>query len=51
MARDALATLRRASRVRTSWALVAGFDICGATTNGLVGTHFIPSAHDHGVPG
>ena len=48
--RAALATLRRASRVRTFWALVAGFAICGATTNGLVGTHFIPSAHDHGMP-
>ena len=35
--------------VRTFWALVAGFAICGATTNGLVGTHFIPSAHDHGM--
>ncbi|MDH6180649.1 MFS family permease [Microbacteriaceae bacterium SG_E_30_P1] len=46
----ALGTLRRASRVRTFWALVAGFAICGATTNGLVGTHFIPSAHDHGMP-
>jgi len=31
-------------------ALVAGFAICGATTNGLIGTHFIPSAHDHGMP-
>jgi MFS family permease len=45
----ALSTLRRASRSRTFWALVAGFAICGATTNGLVGTHFIPSAHDHGM--
>ena len=45
-----LSTLARASRVRTFWALVAGFAICGATTNGLVGTHFIPSAHDHGMP-
>jgi predicted MFS family arabinose efflux permease len=42
--------LKRASRVRTFWALVAGFAICGATTNGLIGTHFIPSAHDHGMP-
>jgi MFS family permease len=48
--RVALATLARASRVRTFWALVAGFAICGATTNGLIGTHFIPSAHDHGMP-
>ena len=49
-AKIALATLRRASKSRTFWALVAGFAICGATTNGLVGTHFIPSAHDHGMP-
>ena len=46
----ALQVLRRASRSRTFWALVAGFAICGATTNGLIGTHFIPSAHDHGMP-
>lgn len=45
----AISTLRKASRVRTFWALVAGFAICGATTNGLIGTHFIPSAHDHGM--
>ena len=45
----ALRTLAKASRVRTFWALVAGFAICGATTNGLIGTHFIPSAHDHGM--
>jgi MFS family permease len=45
----ALQVLKRASRVRTFWALVAGFAICGATTNGLIGTHFIPSAHDHGM--
>ncbi|MGO4228307.1 MFS transporter [Arthrobacter sp. YAF34] len=46
----ALQVLKRASKVRTFWALVAGFAICGATTNGLIGTHFIPSAHDHGMP-
>lgn len=49
-AKAALAALREASRSRTFWALAAGFAICGATTNGLVGTHFIPSAHDHGMP-
>ncbi|HLP23686.1 MAG TPA: MFS transporter [Microbacteriaceae bacterium] len=48
-ARLALDTLREAVRSRTFWALAAGFAICGATTNGLVGTHFIPSAHDHGM--
>lgn len=46
----ALTTLRDAARTRTFWALAIGFAICGATTNGLIGTHFIPSAHDHGMP-
>ncbi|GGV22685.1 MFS transporter [Paenarthrobacter nicotinovorans] len=46
----ALKVLKRAAKVRTFWALAAGFAICGATTNGLIGTHFIPSAHDHGMP-
>lgn len=45
----ALRALRSASRVPSFWALVAAFAICGATTNGLVGIHFIPSAHDHGM--
>jgi predicted MFS family arabinose efflux permease len=45
----AIQVLRRAARRRTFWALVAGFAICGATTNGLVGTHLIPALHDHGI--
>lgn len=45
----AVQALVAASRQRTFWALAAGFAICGATTNGLIGTHFIPSAHDHGM--
>jgi MFS family permease len=49
-ARNALATLREAAKVKTFWALAIGFAICGATTNGLIGAHFIPSAHDHGMP-
>jgi len=49
-ARRAVRALLSASRRPTFWALVAGFAICGATTNGLIGTHFIPSAHDHGMP-
>ncbi|QWZ08396.1 MFS transporter [Nocardioides panacis] len=48
-ARAAVDALREASRTRTFWALVAGFAICGATTNGLIGTHFVPAAHDHGM--
>jgi MFS family permease len=48
-ARRALSALRDASRTRAFWLLAGGFAICGATTNGLVGTHFIPAAHDHGM--
>lgn len=47
--RRALSTLRDASRTRTFWALAAAFAICGATTNGLIGVHFVPAAHDVGM--
>jgi MFS family permease len=49
-ARRAVETLAMAARTRTFWALAVGFAICGASTNGLIATHFIPSAHDHGMP-
>jgi MFS family permease len=49
-AKYALTVLREAARSKTFWALAVGFAICGATTNGLIGVHFIPSAHDHGMP-
>ncbi|MGI5213765.1 MFS transporter [Plantactinospora sp. CA-290183] len=45
----ALRSLGQAARTRPFWLLAGGFAICGATTNGLVGTHFIPAAHDHGM--
>ncbi len=45
-----LRVLRGALRVRAFWLLAGSFAICGATTVGLVGTHFIPAAHDHGMP-
>ena len=48
-ARRAVQGLVTAARTRTFWALFAGFAICGATTNGLIGTHFVPAAHDHGM--
>jgi predicted MFS family arabinose efflux permease len=48
--RRALDGLRFAARHRSFWALAIAFAVCGATTNGLVGIHFIPSAHDHGMP-
>ncbi|MFC0625826.1 MFS transporter [Kribbella deserti] len=46
----ALASLRTAARQPTFWLLAGGFAICGASTNGLVGTHFVTAAHDHGMP-
>jgi len=49
-ARTAVRALGQAARTRAFWLLAGGFAICGATTNGLVGTHFIPAAHDHGMP-
>ncbi|MDH6577628.1 MFS transporter [Kitasatospora sp. MAP5-34] len=45
-----LRVLRDAAHHRAFWLLVGSFAICGATTAGLVGTHFIPAAHDHGMP-
>jgi MFS family permease len=49
-ARLAVGTLARAARVRTFWLLAGGFFVCGATTTGLVQQHFMPAAHDHGMP-
>jgi len=46
----ALPALRMAVRYRAFWFLAAGFAICGASTNGLIGTHFVSAAHDHGMP-
>ena len=46
----AVRTLRESMRSRTFWILVGTFWICGWSTNGLIGTHFIPAAHDHGMP-
>lgn len=48
--RMAVGAVGSAVRTRPFWLLAAGFAICGATTNGLVATHFIPAAHDHGMP-
>ncbi len=49
-AQVAIDTLRESSRSRTFWILMVTFWICGWSTNGLIGTHFIPAAHDHGMP-
>ncbi|MFI8996223.1 MFS transporter [Streptomyces sp. NPDC053542] len=49
-ARRALGALANAARTGPFWLLAGTFAICGATTNGLVKTHFVPAAHDHGMP-
>ncbi len=45
----AVRLLREASHTKVFWLLAGTFAICGASTNGLIGTHFIPAAHDHGM--
>jgi predicted MFS family arabinose efflux permease len=45
----ALDALSVAVRSRAFWFLAGTFFVCGATTNGLVSTHLIPAAHDHGI--
>lgn len=42
--------LRLGARSRDFWLLAGSFFICGASTNGLIGTHLIPAAMDHGIP-
>jgi predicted MFS family arabinose efflux permease len=45
----ALTGLRAGAGSRTFWVLAATFFVCGATTTGLISTHLIPAAHDHGI--
>lgn len=42
--------LRDASRTGVFWVLFGTFFICGASTNGLIQTHFIPLCADFGLP-
>lgn len=46
----ALAVLAEALRVRDFWLLAGSFFVCGASTNGLIGTHLIAAAFDCGIP-
>lgn len=45
----ALSVLWKAARTRVFWLLSVSFAICGASSNGLMQTHFVPAAHDHGM--
>jgi len=40
--------LREALRTRDFWLLAGSFFVCGYTTNGLIGTHLLPHALEHG---
>ncbi len=46
----AVAGLRRGLHSKDFWLLAGSFFICGASTNGLIGTHLIPACVDHGIP-
>jgi sugar phosphate permease len=46
----AIGALAMASRTKEFWILAGSFFICGASTNGLIGTHLVPACMDHGMP-
>jgi sugar phosphate permease len=48
--KETLSTLREAFTSKAFWVLAGTFFVCGWTTNGLIGAHFIPATHDHGMP-
>ncbi len=37
------------ARTRDFWLIAGGYFVCGASTNGLIGTHLIPACVDHGL--
>ena len=41
--------LKEAAKVRDFWLLFFSFFVCGASTNGYIGTHFIAMCGDHGM--
>jgi predicted MFS family arabinose efflux permease len=45
----AFRALAAGMRSRDFWLIAAGYFACGATTNGLIGTHLIPACIDHGL--
>jgi MFS family permease len=47
--RLAIDTISKSMRNRDFQILFFTFFVCGLSTNGLIGTHFIPAAHDHGM--
>ncbi len=47
--RAAFQALGDGARKRDVWLIAGGYFVCGATTNGLIGTHLIPACVDHGL--
>jgi MFS family permease len=47
---SAFASLGEAVASRDFWLLSASYWVCGATTNGLIGTHLIPFCIESGIP-
>jgi sugar phosphate permease len=45
----AVRALASGGRKRDFWLIAGGYFVCGATTNGLIGTHLIPACVDHGL--
>jgi sugar phosphate permease len=44
-----IGALAVAVRSPAFWVLAATFFVCGASTNGLIGTHLIAACHDYGI--
>ena len=47
--RIAIDSLKQSVKDKNFLILFFTFFVCGLSTNGLIGTHFIPAAHDHGM--
>jgi sugar phosphate permease len=45
----AFRALSEGARSRDFWLIAGGYFVCGASTNGLIGTHLIPACVDHGL--
>ncbi|MFF5537401.1 MFS transporter [Streptomyces cinerochromogenes] len=48
-ARRTVTVLVQAMRTGTFWLLAGMFVICGASTNGIMWSNWVPAAHDHGM--
>jgi len=42
--------MAQALRAPEFWLLSGSFFICGASSNGIIGVHFVPHSIDHGIP-